>query len=61
MNFFSSASPPLSPRRLPQNRKKSRSAVMVGGLMILDWLFMAISGLGLGILLVIISVITAMI
>jgi hypothetical protein len=35
--------------------------VMVGGLVILDWLFMAISGLGLGILLVIISVITAMI
>ncbi len=34
---------------------------MAGGLVILDWLFMAISGLGLGIVLVVISVLTAMI
>jgi hypothetical protein len=34
---------------------------MVGWLVILDWLFTANSGLGRGILLVVISVITAMI
>lgn len=38
-----------------------RSVAMAGGLVILDWLFMAIPGLGLGIVLVVISVLTAMI
>ncbi len=34
---------------------------MAGGLVILDWLIMAVSGLGLGIVLVVISVLTAMV
>ncbi len=33
---------------------------MAGGLVILDWIFMAITGLGVGVLLVVISVLTAM-
>lgn len=33
---------------------------MAGGLVILDWLFMAVCGLGLGLALVAVSVLTAM-
>ena len=61
MHFSFTPFPSPSQHRLPQRRKKSRSVVMAGGLVILDWLLMAISGLGLGIALVIISVLTAMI
>ncbi|MES2468482.1 MAG: hypothetical protein V4675_14340 [Verrucomicrobiota bacterium] len=61
MHFSPTAFQSSSQHRLPQRRKKSRSVAMAGGLVILDWLFMAISGLGLGIVLVVISVLTAMI
>ena len=60
MKFYSTSFPAPSPHRLPQRREKFRSVAMAGGLLILDWLIMAISGLGLGIALVIISVLTAM-
>lgn len=53
---------PLPPsRQIPIRPKKTRTTAMAGGLVILDWLFLAVCGLGVGCILVALSVLAAMI
>ncbi len=60
MNFSPVSSAAPSVHQTPKGRKRSRILTLSGGMMILDWLFLVVCGLGLGIALVACSILTAM-